>query len=95
MKVWELNSEEGKTDLDRLVEEFTAGDDVDCDARLVDYDIYGSIAHVSALEEVELVSPAEATELRDKLRKLLDEDIELNPEGSQGTGEILFDQTRE
>jgi len=80
MKVWELEYREDKTDLERLVEQFTAGRDVDFDARLLDFDIYGSIAHVSALEEVELLAPNEAAKLRNQLRSLLDEKLEIAPE---------------
>ncbi len=79
MKIWELEEEES-TDLERLAEEFTAGPDVSYDQRLAEYDIYGSIAHVFALEELGLVSPAGAVDLRNELRSLLDEELDLSSE---------------
>ena len=79
MKTWELGDKGEKTELDKLVEDFTAGADVDYDQRLARYDIFGSIAHVYALEQLELVNSDEARKLRNELRNLLDEDLNLVP----------------
>ena len=79
MKIWEVDGRDN-SDLDKMVEEFTAGADVGYDQRLADYDLYGSIAHVTGLEEIGLLSGAEAEELRSELRKLLSESIQLSPE---------------
>lgn len=79
MKTWETGEEE-KSAIEQLVEDFTAGADVDYDQRLAEYDIYGSIAHVHALEDLDLVSSREAEKLRNELRGLLEEDISLTAE---------------
>ncbi|MBS3792448.1 argininosuccinate lyase [Candidatus Bipolaricaulota bacterium] len=78
MKTWMTGEEGEKTGIDKLVENFTAGADVGYDQRLAEYDIYGSIAHVHALENLELVTSPEAKKLRNELRKLLKKDISLN-----------------
>lgn len=80
MKTWETGKEEKKTAIEQLVEDFTAGADVDYDQRLAKYDIYGSIAHVHALEDLNLVTSQEAEKLRNELRGLLEEDISLTAE---------------
>ncbi|MFB6290802.1 MAG: argininosuccinate lyase [Candidatus Bipolaricaulia bacterium] len=80
MKIWELDEEREKSEIEKLVEGFTAGADVDYDQHLADYDILGSIAHVHALENLELVTGQEAEKLRNELRSLLEEDLTLNPE---------------
>ncbi|MFP4201898.1 MAG: argininosuccinate lyase [Candidatus Acetothermia bacterium] len=77
MKVWELEDRRDESGLVELVEEFTAGADVGYDQRLADYDILGSIAHVTGLEEIGLLTSSEAEELREGLRDLLEEEIEL------------------
>jgi len=78
MKTWELGEEEEKSGIEKLVEGFTAGADVNYDQRLADYDIYGSIAHVHALEELGLIDSGEARALRNELRGLLEEDLDLS-----------------
>ncbi|MFW6190599.1 MAG: lyase family protein, partial [Candidatus Bipolaricaulota bacterium] len=77
MKVWELEGRRDESGLVELVEEFTAGTDVGYDQRLADYDILGSIAHVTGLEEIGLLNSSEAEELREGLRNLLEEEVEL------------------
>lgn len=77
MKTWELDGENRKSELEELAEEYTAGADPDYDQRLADYDIYGSIAHVHALEDLGLVSAEEARKLRNCLRNLLDREVNL------------------
>ncbi|MBS3825863.1 argininosuccinate lyase [Candidatus Bipolaricaulota bacterium] len=77
MKTWELSGEEQKSQIEELVEDYTAGADVGYDQRLAEYDIYGSIAHVHALEKLELVDSCEARKLRNALRELLEEDLAL------------------
>ncbi len=77
MKIWELEGSKNEAELEELVEKFTAGADVGYDQLLADYDIYGSIAHVTGLEEIGLLTSSEAEELREGLRDLLEEEIEL------------------
>ena len=77
MKTWELDGEGSKSEIEKLVEDYTAGADVSYDQRLAEYDIYGSIAHVHALEELDLVTAREAKKIRNELRSLLEEDINL------------------
>lgn len=76
MKTWKTGEEE-KTGIEKLVESFTAGADVGYDQRLSEYDIYGSIAHVHALEKLNLVTSPEAKKLRNQLRNLLEKDLSL------------------
>ncbi|MBS3787200.1 argininosuccinate lyase [Candidatus Bipolaricaulota bacterium] len=78
MKTWKTGEEGEKTGIEKLVENFTAGADVGYDQCLAEYDIYGSIAHVHALEKLDLVTSPEAKKLRNGLRKLLEKDISLD-----------------
>ncbi len=66
-KLWEKGY---KTDLQ--VEKFTAGKDREFDMRLAPYDIIGSIAHVTMLQSVGLLTDQESIDLKDKLEVLLE-----------------------
>lgn len=79
MKTWELSGEDQKSQIKQLVEDYTAGADVGYDQRLAKYDIYGSIAHVHALEKLEIVNLREARKIRNALRELLGEGFDLTP----------------
>lgn len=55
---------------DKLVGEFTAGEDRKLDLRLAGYDVLGSIAHVKMLSSIGLLSGSELKSLEDELKKL-------------------------
>ena len=58
--------------LDERVLRYTAGEDHILDARLVDYDVQGSIAHAEMLSAVGLISNDDCTAIRDGLNALRD-----------------------
>ncbi len=58
--------------LDERVLRYTAGEDHVLDARLVNYDVLGSIAHAEMLAEVGLISAADSTAICDGLNSLKD-----------------------
>jgi argininosuccinate lyase len=59
--------------LDARVLRYTAGDDHVLDARLVHYDVLGSIAHVEMLAATSLISDADSASICDGLRQLATE----------------------
>lgn len=58
--------------LDERVLRYTAGEDHQLDARLVHYDVLGSIAHAEMLAQQKLISDADCAEICDGLRSLAD-----------------------
>ena len=58
--------------LDERVLRYTAGEDHVLDARLVPYDVRGSIAHAEMLAEAGLISAADCSAIADGLRQLAD-----------------------
>ena len=80
MKLWQLRGSDQPGDLDKLVEEFTAGEDARLDQALVQYDLLGSLAHVCGLEEIGVLSPSEAQKLKDALVELLGRDLTITAE---------------
>lgn len=58
--------------LDERVLRYTAGEDHLLDARLVEYDVRGSIAHAEMLATVGLISAADSVAIRDGLHALRD-----------------------
>jgi argininosuccinate lyase len=63
--------------VDRMVREFSAGEDIFWDQRLVAFDCRASIAHVRMLATIDLLTPDEAA----RLEECLDEIIEFEAEG--------------
>ncbi len=68
MKIWDKG-----TELDRLIEEFTAGQDRQLDLLLGEYDVIGSLAHSTGLEKVGLLTSVELSQLRQELLNILAE----------------------
>ena len=60
-------------DFDRLIEEFTVGNDYELDRALVAADCLASIAHAGMLESIGVLTPAENTALITELRKIIGE----------------------
>lgn len=73
MKLWETNS-----NLNKLVEKFTVGNDYIIDQKLVKYDCKASIAHAKMLKKIGIISLKECY----KLIEALNEIIELDNKGA-------------
>lgn len=74
MKLWESGASPGVA---RIVEQFTAGDDLALDERLFRYDILGSLAHAAMLHKIGVLSQAEHRRIQKALVDLLNEPIQL------------------
>ena len=57
-KLWDKGFEP-----DKMIEEYTVGDDRELDMRLAKYDVEGSLAHIAMLEKIGLLTSAELEEL--------------------------------
>lgn len=66
MKLWSKGFEP-----DKLIEEFTVGNDRELDLRLARYDVIGSMAHIKMLESIGLLKNEELTVLLDALSDIL------------------------
>ncbi len=64
-KLWQT-----KTDLDAAVEAYTVGADPELDARLLPYEVYGSLAHASGLVSIGVLTKAEYARIRKVLSGL-------------------------
>lgn len=60
------------SDLDERVLDYTAGEDRVWDARLLGWDVIGSLGHIEGLRASRLITAAEYAELRGGLRELLE-----------------------
>ncbi len=65
-KLWDKG-----TALDELIERFEVGDDAVYDNRLVEADVYGSLAHAEMLASIGVLSPDELQTLRSGLKQIL------------------------
>lgn len=68
MKLWNKGFEP-----DKAIEEYTVGNDRDLDLRLAQYDIEGSMAHITMLETIGLLEKEELEQLLAALADLLEE----------------------
>jgi argininosuccinate lyase len=66
MKLWQKDN----TSVSELIEKFTVGRDQEFDALLAKYDVQGSIAHVTMLGEVGLMTKAESAKAIDALKQI-------------------------
>lgn len=55
---------------DKMIEEYTVGDDRRLDLRLARYDVAGSLAHIAMLEKIGLLTAAEHAALSEGLRQI-------------------------
>lgn len=69
MKLWQKEN----TSVSELIEKFTVGRDKEFDLLLAKYDVQGSIAHVSMLGEVGLMTKEEAVKAVDALKQIAKE----------------------
>lgn len=67
-KLWDKG-----TAVDLAVDKFTVGNDRTLDMRLARFDIEGTLAHITMLESISLLTPEEFAELSGELRKILAE----------------------
>src|SRR5215203_2561800 len=94
MKLWQKES----TSVSELVEKFTVGRDKEFDLLLAKYDVQGSIAHVTMLGEVGLMTKEEATTAVNALKKIAEEienskfKIQNNVEDVHSQVELLLTQ---
>ena len=65
MKLWEKNFE-----INKEIERFTVGRDRDMDLYLAKYDVLGSMAHITMLESIGLITKEELTALLAELRNI-------------------------
>ncbi len=65
MKLWEKNFE-----INKEIERFTVGRDRDMDLYLAKYDVLGSMAHITMLESINLLTKEELTALLAELRNI-------------------------
>lgn len=68
MKLWSKGLEP-----DKMIEEFTVGNDRELDMRLAQYDVEGSMAHIRMLESIGLLQPDELRQLLEALEQILGE----------------------
>jgi len=66
MKIWNKNS-----NLDKIIEDFTVGNDYLLDQRLVKYDCQASIAHAEMLHEINILKQDEKEKLIQKLNEII------------------------
>ena len=64
-KLWDKGFEP-----DKMIEEYTVGDDRELDMRLARYDVEGSLAHIAMLEKIGLLTAEELTTLTAGLREI-------------------------
>jgi len=64
-KLWDKGFEP-----DRMIEEYTVGDDRELDMRLARYDVQGSLAHIAMLERIGLLTAGELRTLSAALREI-------------------------
>jgi argininosuccinate lyase len=72
MKLWDKDIE-----TDKIIEDFTIGEDRDLDISLAKYDVLGSLAHIRMLNAINLINDEEYQQLSVALKSLMKE-IETN-----------------
>lgn len=71
MKLWQNNTEKTNTTIQKLVEDFTIGEDKIWDLYLAEADVKGSIAHTTMLKEIGLISEKDLAEIHEGLNDIL------------------------
>jgi len=66
MKLWQKNY-----NVDKEIEKFTVGNDYLLDKNLVKYDVYGSIAHATMLNKINMINSNELKKLKNAFLKIL------------------------
>lgn len=83
MKLWDKG-----TPVNKAIEDFTVGKDRELDLYLAQYDILGSMAHVTMLESVGLIEKEELPVLLEKLKELYSEAVKGNFEIEEGVEDV-------
>lgn len=83
MKLWDKG-----TPVNKAIEDFTVGQDRELDLYLAQYDILGSMAHVTMLESVGLIEKDELPVLLSKLKELYSESTKGNFEIEDGVEDV-------
>jgi argininosuccinate lyase len=83
MKLWQKN-----TEADKKVETFTIGNDRNLDLQLAPFDVIGSMAHITMLEQIGLISTEELKLLRKELKNIYQDIEKGNFSIEEGTEDI-------
>jgi argininosuccinate lyase len=71
MKLWQNNTEKTNTTIQKLVEDFTIGEDKIWDLNLAESDVKGSLAHTKMLKEIGLISDKDLASIHEGLIDIL------------------------
>lgn len=82
-KLWEKN-----TQVDKAIEKFTVGKDREMDLYLAPYDVLGSMAHITMLESIGLLSSEELTALLAELKNIYEQTQEGDFEIGEGIEDV-------
>lgn len=83
MKIWQKN-----TDVNRLVDDFTVGNDRELDLLLARADVLGSLAHTSMLHQIGLLDRRDYEAVQSGLKKIHKEILEGIFEISDGVEDV-------
>lgn len=70
MKIWQKTNNTENSDLQKLVENFTVGEDYLLDQALIPYDVQASIAHAEGLESIGILTKDELNQLINVLKEI-------------------------
>lgn len=71
MKLWQNNTEKTNAAIQKMVENFTIGEDKIWDLYLAEFDVKGSIAHTKMLQEIGLISEKDLVTIHEGLIDIL------------------------
>ncbi|SFA96974.1 argininosuccinate lyase [Flavobacterium swingsii] len=72
MKLWQNNTEKTNETIQKMVEDFTIGEDKIWDLYLAESDVIGSMSHTTMLKEIGLISENELKAIKENLNEILD-----------------------
>lgn len=72
MKLWQNTNDKVKSSIEKMVEQFTIGQDTIWDLYLAEADVKGSLAHTSMLHEIGLLTTEELKEIHEGLHGILE-----------------------
>ena len=70
MKLWQKNNGTSIEEINKEVEQFTIGKDLQFDLKLAPFDVLGSIAHAKMLTEAGLLTVEEGEQLVTELKEI-------------------------
>lgn len=70
MKLWQKNNGTSTEEMNKEVEQFTIGKDLQFDLKLAPFDVLGSIAHAKMLAECGLLTAEEGEQLVTELKEI-------------------------